>query len=186
MPQSAEAASFEAVSFSDEQPGERRATAAQAGAESRAVERATPDAAVPDTEATTRAMTPPSTGTPDPDAASTAGPEAVAAPAAPAAESAAESAPGSPAGDVATRLSVVGLISVASIAGFKRALGRMPGVSGVSVSSGPTGDFVFTVQHAAGSDLRNVIPELEGFKATITADVDGVLSVTASDPDGNH
>ncbi|MBI3746146.1 MAG: hypothetical protein HY264_06405 [Chloroflexi bacterium] len=81
-----------------------------------------------------------------------------------------------------TNLSVVGLISVASIASFKRALGRAPGVRGVSVSSGPNGDFVFTVQHAASVDLRTLIPELDRFSATITGDADGVLTVSASEP----
>jgi hypothetical protein len=83
---------------------------------------------------------------------------------------------------VSTRLSVVGLVSVASIAGFKRAVGRAPGVSGVSVASGPNGDFIFTVQHAASTDLRTLVPELDGFAASITGDADGVLSVTASEP----
>lgn len=81
-----------------------------------------------------------------------------------------------------TRLSVVGLISVASIAGFKRALGRAPGVTAVSVASGPGGDFVFTVQHLASTDLRTLIPELGGYAASITGDADGVLSVAASEP----
>ena len=83
---------------------------------------------------------------------------------------------------VSTRLSVVGLVSVASIAGFKRAVGRAPGVSGVSVASGPNGDFIFTVQHAASTDLRAVVPELDGFSASITGDADGVLTVSASEP----
>lgn len=81
-----------------------------------------------------------------------------------------------------TRISVVGLVSVARIAGFKRAIGRAPGVSGVSVASGPNGDFVFTVRHAASADLRTLIPDLDGYAATITNDADGVLSVSASEP----
>jgi flagellar hook-length control protein FliK len=83
---------------------------------------------------------------------------------------------------ISTRLSVVGLVSVASIAGFKRAVSRAPGVSGVSVASGPNGDFIFTVQHAASTDLRTVVPELDGFAASITGDADGVLTVSASEP----
>lgn len=83
---------------------------------------------------------------------------------------------------ISTRLSVVGLVSVASIAGFKRAVGRAPGVGGVSVASGPNGDFIFTVQHSASTDLRTLVPELDGFAASITGDADGVLTVSASEP----
>ncbi len=82
-----------------------------------------------------------------------------------------------------SRITVVGLVSVASIAGFKRAIGRLPGVTGVAVSSGPSGDFVFTIQHAASVDLRALIPALDGFTATVTGDADGVLSVSATEPD---
>jgi hypothetical protein len=82
-----------------------------------------------------------------------------------------------------SQLSVVGLVSVASIAGFKRALGRAPGVRGVTVASGPGGDFIFTIQHAGSVDLRTIVPELEGFAATITGDADGVLTVNANEPE---
>jgi hypothetical protein len=97
---------------------------------------------------------------------------------------------GPPAGgetaEAVTRLSVTGLVSVAAIAGFKRTLGKQPGVNAVAVASGPTGDFVFTVRHAGTTDLRTVVAALEGFEATITSETDDLLSVTASDPDSNH
>ena len=44
---------------------------------------------------------------------------------------------------------VTGLVSVASIASFKRHLGRVQGVQSVGVSSGPDGEFVFKVAHGA-------------------------------------
>jgi hypothetical protein len=47
----------------------------------------------------------------------------------------------------ATQVVVVGLVSVASIASFKRHLGRVSGVQSVGVSSGPDGEFVFAVTH---------------------------------------
>ena len=47
-----------------------------------------------------------------------------------------------------TRVIVTGLVSVASIASFKRHLGRVAGVQSVGVSSGPDGEFVFAVGHA--------------------------------------
>ncbi|MBI2763864.1 MAG: hypothetical protein HYX54_08985, partial [Chloroflexi bacterium] len=82
-----------------------------------------------------------------------------------------------------TRLSVVGLVSVASIAGFKRGIAKTPGVEHISVSSGPGGEFIFSVRHAPTVDLREVVTDLDGFSATVTGDEAGVLSVTASQPD---
>ena len=92
--------------------------------------------------------------------------------------------PDAPAADtVDTRIVVVGLVSVASIAGFKRHLSRIPGVGHVGVTSGPEGEFVFTATHEPSVALRDVIPSLPGFAARITGDVDGGLAVTAHDPE---
>lgn len=82
-----------------------------------------------------------------------------------------------------TRLSVVGLISVASIAGFKRAVAKAAGIEKISVASGPGGEFIFTVLHAPTVDLSEVVGRLDGFSTAITSDEAGVLSVTASLPD---
>jgi hypothetical protein len=87
---------------------------------------------------------------------------------------------------VASKLAVVGLVSVASIAGFKRALAKSAGIRSVTVASGPSGDFVFTVTHDPETDLRSIVPTLDGFAAAVTGDADGVLAVTASDPEGAH
>ncbi len=81
-----------------------------------------------------------------------------------------------------TLLSVVGLVSVASIAGFKRAVAKAPGVEAISVVSGPAGDFVFTVRHDPIADLAAIVGGLEEFSAVVTNTEDGVLSVTASAP----
>lgn len=83
-----------------------------------------------------------------------------------------------------TQLSVVGLISVASIAGFKRAIAKAAGIDGVSVASGPGGDFVFTVRHGSSVDIGELVAGLEGFNATVKSNEEGVLSVTASEPAG--
>lgn len=99
----------------------------------------------------------------------------------PAAEASGEPAPDAAESRV-TQLSVVGLISVASIAAFKRAIARAAGVDGVSVASGPSGEFEFTVRHADTVDLKAVVAQLEGFDATVTNQKKGVLSVTASEP----
>ncbi len=82
-----------------------------------------------------------------------------------------------------TRLTVTGLISVASIAGFKRHLSRVPGVQSVGVSSGPDGEFVFAVAHGPEIVLRDVIPTLPSYSARVTAESEGELTVAARDPE---
>lgn len=82
-----------------------------------------------------------------------------------------------------TQLVVVGLVSVASVAGFKRNLSRIPGVRSVGVSSGPDGEFVFTCTHAGDVSLRESVPTMQGFGARLTSAGDGVLHITARDPE---
>ena len=84
-----------------------------------------------------------------------------------------------------TRLIVTGLVSVASIAGFKRHLARLAGVRSVGVSSGPDGEFVFAVNHDAAIDLREVVPTMPGFGARVTGSEDGTLTVSATDPESD-
>jgi hypothetical protein len=84
-----------------------------------------------------------------------------------------------------TQVVVVGLVSVASIASFKRHLGRVSGVQSVGVSSGPDGEFVFAVHHSADVVLRDAIPSLPSFQARVTNAADGVLNVTAHDPESD-
>jgi hypothetical protein len=85
-----------------------------------------------------------------------------------------------------TQVVVVGLVSVASIASFKRHLGRVSGVQSVGVSSGPDGEFMFAVHHSADVVLRDAIPSLPSFQARVTASADGILNVTAHDPESDH
>jgi hypothetical protein len=81
-----------------------------------------------------------------------------------------------------TQIVVVGLVSVASIAGFKRNLARVEGVQSVSVSSGPDGEFIFsTVHHDA--DLASAIAALPGFDARVAEGDGGTLHVAAHDPE---
>jgi hypothetical protein len=82
-----------------------------------------------------------------------------------------------------TQVIVTGLVSVASIASFKRHLGRLTGVQSVAVSSGPDGEFVFNVNHGADVSFRDAIPSMPGFAARVTGNTDGVVSVTARDPE---
>jgi hypothetical protein len=85
-----------------------------------------------------------------------------------------------------TQVVVIGLVSVASIASFKRHLGRISGVQSVGVSSGPDGEFMFAVNHSADVVLREAIPGLPTFQARVTSSSDGVVHVTAHDPESDH
>ena len=85
-----------------------------------------------------------------------------------------------------TQVVVVGLVSVASIASFKRHLGRLPGVASVGVSSGPDGEFLFAVSHAPEVVLRDSIPGLPSFQARVTGSGEGTVNVTAHDPESNN
>jgi hypothetical protein len=85
-----------------------------------------------------------------------------------------------------TQVVVVGLVSVASIASFKRHLGRLTGVSSVGVSSGPEGEFLFAVHHSPEVVLRDVIPAMPSFQARVTGSGDGTLNVSAHDPESDN
>ena len=84
---------------------------------------------------------------------------------------------------VSTQVIVSGLVSVASIASFKRHLSRAAGVRHVGVSSGPDGEFLFTVQHESEAALRDLIPTLPGFQARVTGGGNGIVTATAHDPE---
>jgi hypothetical protein len=83
----------------------------------------------------------------------------------------------------ATQVVVSGLVSVASIASFKRHLGRLAGVTAVAVASGPDGEFVFNVNHRPDLSFRDALPTMPGFAARVTGSGDGVVHVTARDPE---
>jgi len=82
-----------------------------------------------------------------------------------------------------THVVVSGLVSVASIASFKRHLGRLPGVTAVAVASGPEGEFVFDVSHGTDVSFRDAIQSMPGFAARVTSTGDGVVVVSARDPE---
>jgi hypothetical protein len=85
-------------------------------------------------------------------------------------------------GPDSTRLLVNGLMSVAGISAFKGALGQLPGVRSVSVSSGEPGVFVFAVSHDPGVDLDSGVASLPGFSARITDATDDGFTVVAHEP----
>jgi hypothetical protein len=86
------------------------------------------------------------------------------------------------AGDEQTSVVVSGLTSVAGISAFKGSLGRVPGVTSVSVSTGADDDFVFAVGHAPTTDLRRAVPAFAGFGAQMTLDDGEAISFTVKEP----
>ena len=84
---------------------------------------------------------------------------------------------------VSTRVVVSGLISVASIANFKRSVARIAGVWSIGVSSGPDGDFVFTVSHDGSLALAREIESMSAFESHIDSEADGEIKVSAHDRD---
>ena len=78
-----------------------------------------------------------------------------------------------------SRVLVSGLTSVAGISAFKGAVGTLPGVTGVSVSSGEPGVFVFSVSHDPEMDLGAAVAAMPGFEIRITEATGDSLTVTA-------
>ena len=82
-------------------------------------------------------------------------------------------------GETSTAVIVKGLGSFGAITSFKQALERVEGVRGVTLSLGPTGEFVYRASHAADFDMGAAVQSVEGPSATVE-DVDGTLVVTLS------
>jgi hypothetical protein len=80
-------------------------------------------------------------------------------------------------GEVATAIVVQGLGSFGAITSFKQALERVDGVHGISLSLGPTGEFVYRATHNAGFDLVAAIEQIESGAAQIERQADGSLRV---------
>jgi hypothetical protein len=87
-----------------------------------------------------------------------------------------------PEGAGQSRLLVNGLTSVAGISAFKGAIGQLPGVRSVSVSSGEPGVFIFTVIHGPDVDLQTAVAGLTQFSTLVTDASGDSLSVTAHEP----
>jgi hypothetical protein len=92
---------------------------------------------------------------------------------------------GDPSERLTTKVVVSGLVSVASIAAFKRGVARTQGVASVGVTSGPDGEFVFMVSHNPNVDLKEVIPGLPGFGARVTGESEDGFVVSARDPEAH-
>ena len=78
----------------------------------------------------------------------------------------------------ATEVLVKGLGSFGAITGFRQSLASVEGIDGVSLSLGPTGEFVFRAIHAVGFDVAAAIMKLEGDAAKIEDRPEGGLRVT--------
>jgi len=94
------------------------------------------------------------------------------------AEAAAANEPETYAEPIATEIVVKGLGSFGAITGFRQSLAAVEGIDGVSLSLGPTGEFVFRAIHAAGFDVSAAIIGLEGESATVEEHPEGGLRVT--------
>jgi hypothetical protein len=75
-------------------------------------------------------------------------------------------------GQVTTMVAVSGLVSVADVAGFKRMLGRLPGVRSVKVESSRTnrGGFDYLVTRAPQNDFCSILAVSLGSRAQVEAD----------------
>ena len=81
--------------------------------------------------------------------------------------------------ETSTAVIVKGLGSFGAITSFKQALERVDGVRGVTLSLGPTGEFVYRASHASDFDMVAAVQSVEGPSATVE-DTDGTLVVTLS------
>lgn len=88
------------------------------------------------------------------------------------------STPATSAEPTSTEIMVKGLGSFGAITGFRQALAAVEGVEGVSLSLGPTGEFVFRAIHPTGFDVAAAIAKLEGDAAKIETQDGGGLRVT--------
>ena len=79
--------------------------------------------------------------------------------------------------DVATAVMVKGLGSFGAITSFKQRLERLEPVRAVTLSLGPTGEFVYRATHPRDLDLGAAITTLEP-GATVDKQADGSLRVT--------
>ena len=93
-----------------------------------------------------------------------------------------EAAASSDESGASSKLLVSGLTSVAGISAFKGAIGGLPGVRSVSVSTGERGVFVYTVNHEPETDIAAAIGDLSAFAVRITEATGDSLSVTAHEP----
>ncbi len=81
--------------------------------------------------------------------------------------------------EMSTAIVVKGLGSFGAITSFKQALERVDGVLGVTLSLGPTGEFVYRASHGVDFDLAAAVRSIEGPTAEIEQ-TEGTLRVSVS------
>lgn len=84
--------------------------------------------------------------------------------------------------EVSTAIVVKGLGSFGAITGFRQSLAAIKGIDSVSLSLGPTGEFVYRATHSAGMDVAAAIVATEGEGVVVEPDPDGTLRVTLGRP----
>jgi hypothetical protein len=80
--------------------------------------------------------------------------------------------------DEASTIVVKGLSTFGAITAFKQKLEGIDGIRDVTLSLGPTGDFVYRAAHEAGFDIEGAIGALERANATVERQPSGTLRVT--------
>ena len=78
-------------------------------------------------------------------------------------------------------VAAIGLVSVASVSSFKRALAHAEGVRSVQVTSGPQGDFLFTLACDPGMDLAATVSALPGFAVEVRESASDAVTIVARD-----
>jgi len=84
-------------------------------------------------------------------------------------------------GRIRMSVAAVGLVSVASVSAFKRMLSRVDGIHAVQVSSGPQGDFIFSLTCDRDMDLAAAVCALPGFNVEVRTSAEDTLTVVARD-----
>lgn len=126
------------------------------------------------------AVKPDPNGTTSGTATTPSGPDSAAAEAAVSTEAPAvdgQHAPGDEASNATTAIVVKGLGSFGAITSFKQALEKSGGIRAVSLSLGPTGEFVYRATHDPSFDIEAAIREAESGAASIERQTDGTVRV---------
>lgn len=89
---------------------------------------------------------------------------------------------GEPGAGVSTAIVVKGLGSFGAITSFKQSLEKVEGIHSVTLSLGPTGEFVYRAAHDDALNLEGVIGSMEGGSAEFERETDGTLRVAVTRP----
>lgn len=85
-------------------------------------------------------------------------------------------------GNTVTPIVVKGLGSFGAITSFKQSLEKSGGIRAVSLSLGPTGEFVYRATHDPSFDIEAAIRSVESGASNIEREADGTVRVVISRP----